>query len=47
VVTVLILPDQAQTWPAVKDDAASLAIQQGALTDEARFAPGTWLEVPS
>lgn len=46
VVTVLTLPDQAQTWPAVKDDSASLAVQQGILPDAARFEPGTWLEVP-
>ena len=36
---------RAGASPAVADDAASVAVQQGALPDEARFAPGTWLEV--
>jgi len=45
VVTVLVLPDLAQSWPPVTDEAASPGIQQGALPDAARFAPGTWLEV--
>jgi hypothetical protein len=46
VVTVLTLPEQAVSWPAVADDSASVAVQQGALSDAARFSVGAWLEVP-
>lgn len=46
VVTVLTLPDRAETWPPVTDATAWLAVQQGALPDAARFDVATWLEVP-
>jgi hypothetical protein len=46
VVTVLTLPEQAMGWPAVADETASVAVQQGALPEAARFSVGSWLEVP-
>lgn len=46
VVTVLTLPEKAVSWPAVADDSASVAVQQGALPDAAQFSVGAWLEVP-
>ena len=46
VVTVLTLPAAPVSWPVVSDDAASLAVQQGALPEAARFDVARWLDVP-
>jgi hypothetical protein len=44
-VTGLTFPDRAVRWPAGEDDAGALALQQGRLSERARFAPRGWLAV--
>ena len=41
-VTGLTLPEKATRWPAAKDDAGTVKLQQGFLTEKARFSPRSW-----
>ena len=44
-VTGLVLPDQARSWPAGKDDAGSVKLQQGYLEERMRFTPRKWFMI--
>lgn len=41
-VTGLTLPEKAARWPAAKDAAGAVRLQQGFLPEEARFSPRSW-----
>jgi hypothetical protein len=44
-VTGLTFPEKAGRWPTGDDDAGSLKIQQGLLSETGRFSPQTWWQI--